>query len=102
MSDKVYTVKLLPKAREDLEGIYRYITEDLCNAPAMLHLADKFEEAFERIAAFPNSCAVCSPEPTYRKLIVDNYIAFYRVYEDISTVIIFRVLYGMMDYEKYL
>ena len=36
----------------------------------------------------------------YRKLVIDNYIALYEFDEKYKQVIIYRVLYGRMDYLK--
>ena len=102
MSDKHYNVLLTPKARRDLESIYRYISFELSNQPAAESLAGKFEKAFDLLSEFPFRCPVCQTEPDYRKLVVDNYIAFYKVESGVDRVIIYRVLYGMMDYDKYL
>lgn len=38
----------------------------------------------------------------YRKLIVDNYIVFYLIWEEKKQVIIMRVLYGKQKYENLL
>ncbi|MDR2201768.1 MAG: type II toxin-antitoxin system RelE/ParE family toxin [Clostridiales bacterium] len=96
------TVKLLPKARGDLTEIFRYIGEELKNPVAALALTDKFYDAFERLEDFPLGCPVCKTETEYRKLVVDNYIAFYKYDETKKAVIIFRILYGMMNYDKYI
>ena len=102
MSGKKYEVRLTRKARTDLESIYRYIGKELCNPTAAENLADKFEKAFDQISVFPLSCPLGKTEPEYRKLIVDNYIAFYKSREETGILVVYRVFYGMMDYDKYL
>lgn len=97
-----FTLQILPIAVTDLESIYKYINEELTNTKAAKDLMSKVRRSFEQIANFPYSCPACRREKEYRKLIIDNYIAFYKVDEDTKTVLIYRVLYGMMDYEKYL
>lgn len=39
---------------------------------------------------------------TLRNIVVKNYIVFYRAVFDKREIQVVRVLYGMMDYEKYL
>ena len=39
---------------------------------------------------------------TLRKLIVNNYIVFYRADKNREEIQVVRALYGMMDYEKLL
>ncbi len=41
-------------------------------------------------------------DKTLRKLVVKNYIIFYRPVEKRKEIQVVRVLYGMMDYEKIL
>ena len=102
MSDSTYEIKLTLKARNDIESIYSYISEGLHNPSAAQKLADKFDKAFDKISTFPLSCPIGKTEKEYRKLIVENYIAFYKVIEETKTLIVYRVFYGMMDYNKYL
>ena len=53
------------------------------------------------MCAFPESCPYINNEyvkdKSLRKLIVNNYIAFYRVRDNEIQVV--RVLYGMRNYE---
>ena len=43
-----------------------------------------------------------SKTKTLRKLIVNNYIVFYRAVHDGREIQVVRVLYSMMDYERLL
>lgn len=80
-----YTLKITPAAKEDLEKIYGYITNELYNESAAKNLLDKIEESFMRLKDFPFSCNFVADEflknKGYRKLIIDNYIGFYIVDE---------------------
>jgi addiction module RelE/StbE family toxin len=100
--NKEYSLKLLPRAEKDLESIFDYIFSDLSNPKAAADLMDKMEKAFEQVRSFPLSCPIGKSERNYRKLVVENYIVFYSVNEQKKSVIVFRVLYGMMDYDKYI
>lgn len=57
-----------------------------------------------RLRYFPYSCSFVLDEPLknkgYRKLIVDNYIAFYLVNETEKQVVVMRILYGAQNYEN--
>jgi len=87
-------------AEEDFKNIHDYIAEKLFNIKAANDLLDAFENAFDMIISFPESCPLDETENFYRKLIVKNYIAFYRVEEE--TITVHRILYGMSDYQKHL
>ena len=92
---------MFPLAQRDLEQIFEYIAVDLSNPTAAVRLIDDFEKAFENVCIFPESCPYINNEfvkdRSLRKLVVNNYIAFYRVKSD--EVQIIRVLYGMRNYE---
>ena len=86
-------------AESDLKGIYNYIADFLFNVPAAQALIKKFDAAFERVEKFPESCPFDKIEKDYRTIIVDNYIAFYKI-ESNNFIRVYRVLYGKTDYEK--
>ena len=101
---KKYELHIFPLAQSDLEQIFDYISVELRNPSAAIAQIDDFEKAFENVCVFPNSCPfVCNEyvkDKTLRKLVVNNYIAFYRVKE--NTIQVIRVLYGMRNFEEIL
>ena len=99
-----YKLKITPKAFDDLDEIYDYITNKLFNAKAAENLLDEIENSIMRLRDFPLSCGLVNDENLkkkgYRKLIVANYIAFFIVDEKGKQVVIMRVLYGRRQYEE--
>ena len=99
-----YPLKLFPLAAQDLEQIFNYIAVDLCSPQAALKQIDDFENAFNSVRSFPESCPLINNEyvkdKSLRKLIVNNYVAFYRIKNGEIQVI--RVLYGMRNYQALL
>ncbi len=87
-----------------MKQIFDYIAVELCNPTAAIEQIDDFEKAFENVCVFPESCPYISNEyvkdKSLRKLMINNYIAFYRVKNDEVQVV--RVLYGMRNYEALL
>ena len=106
MSEGRYSLKFTPKASEDLEEIYRYISRKLFAEIAADNLLARIESTIRRLEDFPYSGAFVADEPLknrgYRKLIVDNYIAFYLVDEMEKQVVIMRILYGAQNYQNIL
>lgn len=104
MENNKYQLKIFPMARLDMEQIFDYIAVELCNPTAAIGQINDFEKAFENICTFPESCPYINNEyvkdKSLRKLIVNNYIAFYRVKDNEIQVV--RVLYGMRNYEPFL
>lgn len=99
-----YNLLIYPLAKKDMESIFQYIGDELCNPAAALRLIRSFEKAFEHICLFPESCPYVQNENvrdrTLRKLVVKKYIVFYRVRN--QQIQIIRVLYGMRNYEELL
>lgn len=103
MDTNNYEIVLTDIAKEELEEIYEYISQELIEVPAANRLMDKIEQSFLRLEQNPYSCAEVHIKPhneVYRKLVVDNYIALYEVDEKYKQVVIYRVVYGGMDYLK--
>lgn len=97
-------LKIFPLAQADMAQIFEYIAIELCNPTAAITQINDFENAFENICAFPESCPYINNEyvkdKSLRKVVVNNYIAFYRVRNNEIQVV--RVLYGMRNYETFL
>ena len=106
MPEEIYRLKFTPKASEDLEQIYIYISQKMFAEIAANNLLEKIESSVMRLESFPYSCSYVSDDALkskgYRKLIVDNYIVFYLVNETDKQVIIMRILYGAQIYQDLL
>lgn len=101
-----YTIKITPKAANDLDNIYSYISEELFALDSAIDLLYRIEESIMNLKKIPFSCNYVGDEflrsKGYRKLIIDNYIAFYLIDEENKQVVIMRVLYGKQKYENLL
>ena len=99
---KAYGLKIMPMAEEDLDGIFDYIANTLEAPVAANRLMAKIEKSIQGLADAPRTGSKCRDEALdkkgYRKLIVDNYIAFYLVHDEEQVVIVMRVIYGRRNY----
>ncbi|MCD7807948.1 MAG: type II toxin-antitoxin system RelE/ParE family toxin [Erysipelotrichaceae bacterium] len=106
MEDNKYSINIYPRAQSDLEDIFRYISDELCNPSAAIELIDAIDEALDLVCLNPLMCPLVRSklikDKTLRKLIVKNYIIFYRPVEQNNEIQVVRVLYGMKNYEKIL
>lgn len=103
MDTNNYEIVLTDIAKEEIEEIYEYISEHLLEPIAANRLMDKIEQNILRLERNPYSCVEVHIKPhdeIYRKLVIDNYIALYEVDEKYKQVVIYRVIYGKMDYLK--
>lgn len=101
-SNNNYSLKFTPKAEQDLNEIYQYISTKLCADIAAQNLLNKIEKEIMQLKEFPYLSIQVLDETLkikgYRKLIIDNYIAFYLVNEIDKQVVIMRILYGASNY----
>ncbi len=102
----MYNLEYLPVARNDMIDIVRYISNELNNPIAAKRLAIELIDAGEGILKFPYANPAYIPirplKHEYRKLLVRNYMMFYRVDEEKKMVTVARVIYAKRDYEKLL
>ena len=92
-----FKVLITPTAKKDIEDIIRYIRDDLKNPDAADNIRNKFKEAILSLSTLPFRHHLVKDTTianlNIRKIIIENYIVFYTVYEENSSVDIVRVLY---------
>ena len=93
-----YNVELLPAAYADLDEIFDYIVAD--NPQAATEMLNNIMKSLRRLENFPHSGAPLLDSAmqkfNFRMVIIDPYIAFYRLIED--KVIIYRILHCARNY----
>ena len=97
-----YKLIIFPSAQNDMERIFKYISKNLHNPSAANKQTNDFEQALDNVCIFPNSFPYVNNEyvkdKSIHKLIVNNYIVFYR--RENKEVQVVRVLFSMRDYNK--
>ena len=92
-----YQVKFLRKALLDLDRIYGYVARNLHAPETALHLIDKMEDMVLSLEQMPYRGAERKTgvyaKKGYRQLIIDNYVAVYRIDETKKQVIVVAVKY---------
>ena len=97
-----YAVKLMNRAVQDLEGIYRYVSDALQAPRTAGDLIDTLEAGILSLQNMPYRC----PERRqgayanrgYRQLLVKNYTVIYRVDEENKQVLIVTVRYSRSQF----
>lgn len=97
-----YKIKITARALRDIREIHKYITDNLKEQSIADKLLDKIEAEILTLKNMPLRHNIDRDEQlkhrNLRKLLVDNYLIFYTVYEKTKTVFIVRVLYARRDW----
>ncbi len=97
--NRVYAIRYLRTAQQDLVEIFDYIARDDPTAAAAL--LDTFDQAIARLATHPFLGSVPKDERLhrlgYRMFVVGKYLVFYVVKSE--TVQIRRILHGSRQYQ---
>ena len=97
----MYKLEFLPIAKNDIDDIIYYISNNLKNVSAALKLSKKIIDGANSILEFPYGFAVYRPisklSNEYRSIRINNYLMFYTINEKDKIITITRVLYCKMD-----
>ena len=96
-----YQIKLMARARRDLDGIYAYIAGTFFEPGTALKMIEALEEGIISLESMPYRC----PERKrgiyankgYSQLFVKNYTIVYRIDEISKSVMIVTVRYSASD-----
>lgn len=92
-----YDVKLNPRAFRDLDDIFAYIALEKLSPENAKGQTDRIKKKLKTLETFPQAHQErmegrCVGK-NYRQLIIDNYIAIYRIDEETKTVHIVTIQY---------
>ena len=85
--------------KTDIIGIYDYVAIHLANPIAAAKLHNNFVSAIENACDFPRINATYFK---YRRIVVNNYLLFYKIDEKAKVLTFYRALYGAMDFDRML
>jgi len=92
------------QARLNLRNIYEYIAYNLLVPETAKKQAERIMKAIESLDDMPERNPLYEKEPWrsrgLRKLIVDNYIAFYLPIEKSKQILIVSIMYGGRNIEE--
>ena len=97
---KKYNIEYSKEAKEDLIGIKQYIKYNLQEPETANKLTSKIRKSIKTLKDNPEIYAIIDDDIIrkleIRKLIVDNYIIFYRIKND--SIEIVRIMYGRRNW----
>jgi toxin ParE1/3/4 len=101
-----WTVDYAESARQDLKGIFEYISETLLVPMTAAKQTDRIMDAADSLDNMPLRYCLFDKEPWrshgFRIMPVDNYVVIYFPDEANNTVTVIRIMYGGRDIEKQL
>lgn len=101
-----FEVEITVAAQHDVENIYSYISENLCNKQAAARFISALRENMAMLENMPESYPLVNDEYLknigIRFIAIKNYIAFYITSAEKKKVYILRVLYGRRNWTKIL
>lgn len=93
-----YSVKLLRRAVQDMDGIYTYIAQTLLEPETALKLVGRLEDAIFSLETLPHRCPErrvgAYADRGYRQLLMENYTIIFRIDEEHRQVIVVTVRYA--------
>jgi toxin ParE1/3/4 len=101
-----YNLTITEVANQDMNKIFSYILNHLCNPKAAVDLADAIEGKYDEVCInpymFEESRNKVLKNKSYHRLPVQNYIILYKIDEKNREVIIARIFYGGQNYQELL
>ncbi|WP_124099883.1 type II toxin-antitoxin system RelE/ParE family toxin [Ruminococcus sp. Marseille-P6503] len=97
-----YEVVISDEAQKDIDCLFEYICNALTAEKAAKRIVQQISRSILGLSSFPQKGVETRIKAydgsNYRKLIVDKYIVFYLVYDEMKTVKIVRVIDGRTNY----
>ena len=91
----IYKIQYLPKANNDIIEIDKYLSQFYPNTPQKF-----FYELNKKIKLLQKTPYIGKKYKKYRKLVVENYLVFYVVNLELSSIDIYRILHQKKDIKK--
>lgn len=96
-----YQVLLYPKAYRDLDNIYAYISNEILEPDIARRQIDRIWDALSSLSLFPHShqdrLIGRYSNKGYKQLLVDSYLAIYRIDEEKEEVHVVTIQYVKRD-----
>jgi len=101
-----YEIRFTDLAKYDLDGIYRYLFEQLLTPRAVYKIANAIEDAIDDNLSFsPHYPRVDDDRLAakgYRRMNVKKYAVFFVIDEETKTVRVRRIIHGARDWQRIL
>jgi Plasmid stabilization system protein len=97
-----YSLLLAQKAKKDLRDIHAYIEQELQEPQTADNVLDRIVAAIDSLSHMPRRNVLLKDagmmQRRIRREVVDNYLIFYSINEEVKLVKIIRILYNRRDW----
>ncbi len=97
--DSEYRLEIMGLARSDIVNIEAYLAQYDENAAK--HFMERLYNSLKTLKSMPYMGQKSDIDPAFRRLVIDNYLAFYTVDDKALLVEVHRVLHGAMDIKRH-
>lgn len=99
-----YEVLVSEQAQKDLKEIVNYLSSSLLEPNIAKNILSEIDKSILSLEEMPHRHCLVSDnllkKVGIRKLVVKNYIVFFKIYETKKTVGIVRIMYGRRNWQK--
>jgi len=95
-----YRAEYIEPAKRDVSGIKDYLSQFYPSTPLKFLAAIK--QGIENLRDNPFICPEYEDNPAYRRMVVLDYLVFYKVFEVTGIIEIHRVLHGKRNIKEHL
>jgi toxin ParE1/3/4 len=101
-----FRLTITEAANQDMDEIFSYIINDLCNPKAAIDIVDAIEAKYEEVCLHPYMFEASRDKilgnKGYRRIPVQNYVILYKIDEKEKMIIIARIFYCGQNYRDFL
>ena len=95
-----YKIQYSVFAKEDVKEIKNYLEQFYPSTPQKF--MEEWKKHVELIKINPRLHEVYESNPTYRKMVILNYVVFYRIKEKEKIILLYRVLHGKQNIVRHI
>ena len=94
-----YKILYLKIIKHDRKAIKQYLSQ--YSATAAKRLFEKIKNNMELVKENPYMYETFKAQPQFRRMVIDDFLLFYKVIEENKVIEVHHILYGKIDYEKF-
>jgi len=95
-----YQIVFLPEAGDDSDEIRIYLSQYYKNTAK--HFFEHLKAQISFLKSNPYIGRQYPERPSYRRLVVEDYLVFYKVNDDKALIEIHRILHGSKEIDRYI